>query len=56
MYSWHIQIVCGRTDRVVKQKHIRADDWDAAERILLKLIKSGQYGRLDGRVVERYYV
>ena len=40
MYNWSIQIVCGRSDRVLKQSSIKAEDWDSAERILLKMNKA----------------
>lgn len=54
MYEWRVDIVSDRTDRVIRRFTIKADDWDEAERAVLKLIKPGQYGRLDGWVVNRY--
>jgi hypothetical protein len=54
MYEWRVDIVSDRTDRVLKRLTVKADDWDEAERAVLKLIRPGQYGRLDGWVIERY--
>ena len=54
MYERRVDIVSDRTDRVLKRLTVKADDWDEAERAVLKLIRPGQYGRLDGWVIERY--
>ena len=47
-YDWSIEILCERTERVLKRYTMKSDHMDDVRRRLSKELKNGEIARVDG--------